>query len=127
MRIELPYLDRTLPLEFPDGNLLAIAEPNDYLARGDAACILGTALEHPLAADGGEGKSLAEFLGGGKRLLIIVNDATRPTPTEAMLNNILPAAREAGFEDTDITLVVATGGHRAPVEEEYRQILGGLF
>jgi nickel-dependent lactate racemase len=127
MRIELPYLRTTLPLEFPDENLLAIAEPNDYRPEGDGASILDAALKHPLAADGGGGKSLAEFLKAGRRVLIIINDATRPTPTEAMLQAILPVAEQAGLTDGDITLIVATGVHRAPVEDEYRQILGSLF
>jgi nickel-dependent lactate racemase len=122
MKIEIPYLDRFFPLEFPDGNLLAIAEPNEYKARGSAEEMTAEALAGPY-----ESKSLAEFLAGSRRLLIIINDATRPTPTEAILKGILPVAEKAGIADKDITLLVATGAHRAPTDAEYRQILGGFY
>ena len=144
MRIELPYLDRTLPLEFPDENLLAVAEPNGFRAGGTPERILADALarpygpESPAVRDPGAGEPrgkgavrrnerggqrLAEFLRGGSRILIIINDATRPTPTEAMLGALLPVCEAAGL-GRRITLLVATGAHRGPTEEEYHQILG---
>jgi len=117
MKIQIPYLDKFFPLEFNDENLLAIAEPNDFTAAGTAEEILGEAIAHPI-----ESVSLAGFLRGGKKLLVIINDATRPTPTEAILKGILPVAEKAGIADKDITLLVATGAHRAPTDEEYIQI-----
>jgi nickel-dependent lactate racemase len=62
-----------------------------------------------------------------RRLLVIINDATRPTPTEAILKGIVPVAEGAGIADDDITFLVATGAHRAPTDAEYRQILGSFY
>jgi nickel-dependent lactate racemase len=127
MKINLPFLDKTLPLEFPDENLLAVAEPNDFQVEGDIGHILRKAMENPVPAGGEKGQSLKEFLTGAKRVVVIINDATRPTPTEAMLKEaILPAAEKAGLGDGALTLIVATGAHRAPTEKDYDQILGGL-
>jgi nickel-dependent lactate racemase len=138
----IPYLDKILPLEFPEENLLAIAEPNEFRGASSSPdspmAILTEALERPhgknsFGADGkrqegGEaGKPLAEFLEGGKRILIIINDATRPTPTVAMLGSLMPSFRKAGIPDDGLTLLVATGAHRAPTEVEYRQILGEFY
>ncbi|MDR2185080.1 MAG: nickel-dependent lactate racemase [Treponema sp.] len=140
MKIAIPYLDRTLPLEFPDENLLAVAEPNEFSSGGSPEEILAEALAKPWgpgtctargsvpAAPGGKsGQGLAEFLAGGRRVLIIINDATRPTPTEAVLGALLPVIERSGIETEGLTLLVATGAHRAPAEEEYRQILGGFY
>jgi nickel-dependent lactate racemase len=139
MNTGLPYLDRILPLEFPEENLLAIAEPNEIEGgQASPADILREALEMPCGKnsftadgerrEGGEaGTPLAEFLDGGKRILIIINDATRPTPTAAMLEALLPPLRKAGVRNEGLTLLVATGAHRAPTEDEYRQILGGFY
>ncbi|MDR2392876.1 MAG: nickel-dependent lactate racemase [Treponema sp.] len=136
MKIGIPYLDRILPLEFPEENLLAIAEPKDVTGVPSfSGAVLAEALERPYGItadgarrDGGEaGQSLAEFLEGGKRILVIINDATRPTPTAAMLAALMPAFRKAGVPNKSLTLLVATGAHRAPTEDEYRQILGGLY
>ncbi|GHV96408.1 transcriptional regulator [Spirochaetia bacterium] len=128
MKIEIPYLQKTFPLEFPDENLLTIAEPNEYTVTGTCEALLSDALHKPWGegAKSGGGKSFAEFLRGGKRILIIINDATRPTPTEAILAVLLPELEAAGFSPDALTLIVATGAHRAPTEDEYRQILGAF-
>ncbi|MDR2068569.1 MAG: nickel-dependent lactate racemase [Spirochaetaceae bacterium] len=135
MKLSIPYLDKSFPLEIPNENLLAVAEPNDFRATGSPAEILGEALARPYgpadgpscAAEKRRGQSLTEFLRGGRRVLLIVNDATRPTPTEAILGSLIPALEKGGIKTEDITLLVATGAHRKPTEEEYHQILGGFY
>ncbi|MDR0554514.1 MAG: nickel-dependent lactate racemase [Treponema sp.] len=146
MKLELPYLEKTFPLEFPDENLLAVAEPNEYAGGAENGgaensgpeALIAAALDKPYgppegqgaaAVNGarGKGPSLAEFLnrgGPGKRLLVIINDATRPTPTEAILSAMLPVIERADFGGDALSLLAATGAHRAPTEDEYRQILG---
>jgi nickel-dependent lactate racemase len=86
---------------------------------GDPAAAFKKALERP--------QGLAEFLAGGTKVLVIVNDATRPTPTEAILSGLLPVLHDAKIKTENISLLVAAGAHRAPTEEEYRQILGTHF
>jgi nickel-dependent lactate racemase len=137
MKLSLPYLDKNFPLEFSDENLLAVAEPNDYRAEGAAEDLLAAALAKPCGAGKGaadfpaageqSGQDLAEFLRGGRRVLVIINDATRPTPTEAILAALLPVCEKAGIGPENLSLLVATGAHRAPTEQEYRQILGRFF
>ena len=137
MKIEIPYLDKTFPLEFPDENLLAVAEPNEFEAAGTLEEILGEALANPWGPEsfgpGGvprtrrKGQALGEFLRGGARVLIIINDATRPTPTGAILKGLGPVFEKTGIKTENLTFLVATGAHRAPTEEEYRQILGGFY
>ncbi|MDR2741389.1 MAG: nickel-dependent lactate racemase [Treponema sp.] len=140
MRIELPYLNKTFPLEFPDECLLAVAEPNEFKVTGTPEEMLSEALARPWGPedraitdnntpkqDGQNRRSLEEFLEGGKQVLIIINDATRPTPTAVILNGLLPAFEKAGIAVENLTILVAAGAHRAPTEEEYRQILGVLY
>jgi nickel-dependent lactate racemase len=146
VKLTIPYLDKTFPLEFPDENLLALAEPNEYSAGAsaasgaDAGTLLAEALARPWGSVGSGGtadsggtaggasrSTLGDFLDGGKKLLIIINDATRPTPTAAILAGLLPVIAGAGIPDSGITLLAATGAHRAPTETEYRQILGEFF
>jgi lactate racemase len=124
MRIYLPYLDRRLPLELPEDCGLTVAEPNGIEAEGEPALILRRAMEKPLDARGGAGPGLAAFLEGARNVLVIVNDATRPTPTETMLDLLLPALAERGLGPERLGILVATGAHRAPTEAEYGQILG---
>ncbi|MGO8695193.1 MAG: nickel-dependent lactate racemase [Rectinemataceae bacterium] len=114
MRIGLPYLDRELELDIPEGNLLAVVEPNEVDVAEDAGAVVRSAVERPL-----DSPPFGEFIEGARKILVIVNDATRPTPTQDMLDALGDElhARSARF-------LVATGAHRAPTEAEYRQILG---
>jgi nickel-dependent lactate racemase len=129
MKLVLPYLHKTFPLEIPDENLLAVAEPKTFNREGhegkegeDAS--LRQALANPVGTDGAH---LGDFLVGASRVLVIINDATRPTPTPTILRVLMPVFETAGLTVANITLIVATGAHRAPTEGEYRQILGGFY
>jgi len=51
-----------------------------------------------------------EFLNGAKDILIIVNDATRPTPSYRIITAILPF-----LLNKKVKFLVATGMHRAPL------------
>lgn len=120
MKIDLPYLDRFIPVTIPDRNLLAIAEPSNVPYAGDHAAILTRAMGNPMTPDGrAAGRGFGEFMAGARSALVIVNDATRPTPTERMLDALLPS-----LGGIDLTVLVATGAHRAPTDAEYKQILG---
>ena len=112
MRVEIPYLRDSVPVELPEGSL--VVEPNDVEAAADPAGLVREAVERPLGAE-----PLSDFLGAGGKVLVIVNDATRPTPTRTVLDAIGDSLDRPG-----VSFIVATGAHRAPTEDEYRQILG---
>jgi nickel-dependent lactate racemase len=119
MKAMIPYLDEIKALELPDDSL--IVEPNE--AEGAIGSLPGDivreALAHPLWGSSTAFSGLSGFLAGGKDVVVIVNDATRPTPTAAMLGPMADDLDAAGA-----SFIVATGAHRAPTEEEYRFILG---
>ena len=112
MRVEIPYLKDSVPIELPEGSL--VVEPNDVQAASDPAALVRGAVASPI-----EARPLADFLAGPGRTLVIINDATRPTPTRVVLDAVGDELERAGA-----SFIVATGAHRAPTEEEYRQILG---
>jgi nickel-dependent lactate racemase len=121
VKLNLPYLNRTFPLEFPDENLLALAEPNEFEPGGSPEQIVEGALQRPY------GQGLEDFLKGGSQVLVIINDATRPTPTETILRFLMPVFEKTKIPTENLLLLVATGAHRGPTEEEYRQILGKFY
>ena len=57
-------------------------------------------------------------------IAIIVNDATRSTPTKKVLEVILPYLLQCGIQLSQITIVIATGTHRAPTYKELLRIVG---
>lgn len=58
------------------------------------------------------------------KIVIIINDITRPVPYEIVLKPMLAELELAGVSETEITLLIATGMHRAMTEEEVQEMLG---
>lgn len=116
MRIEVPYDGDKETVEVSDANIGEIVHPND-LPDVDERRLIEEAMGAPIGSPG-----LDEFLRGGTSLLVIVNDATRPTPTSRVLDVMEPSLK--GIETK---YIVATGMHREPTEEEYRFIFGDRF
>jgi nickel-dependent lactate racemase len=60
----------------------------------------------------------------GKKVAIVVDDNTRPTPTARMLPLILAELQQAGVRDEDITILFANGAHRQQTRDEQRRLVG---
>lgn len=117
MKIDVPYgKDGQMSAEISDDIAVSFLEANDVEIR-DEAEILKQAIENPINS-----KGFAEFLGDAKKVLVIVNDATRPTPTHRVLDVLFDDLKK-----TDFNFIIATGAHRAPSEEEYMQIFADHY
>jgi nickel-dependent lactate racemase len=114
MIIKIPYgKDDEIQLKLDDRRVAGTVTPN-RVPIGDESETIRRAVENPVGAE-----RFSEFVADAKDLLVIVNDATRPTPTERVLTILRP-----DLEGKKVSFIVATGIHRAPTEEEYRQIFG---
>ncbi|MBN2337817.1 MAG: nickel-dependent lactate racemase [Acidobacteria bacterium] len=112
MKLRLPYgKDGHLEADVDEARIEGIIEPN-RVPIGDEGEVIRQALEHPVGSAG-----VREFLAGARDVLVIVNDATRPTPTARVLDHLEPEL--GGLE---VHFIVATGAHRAPTPEEYVEI-----
>ena len=94
--------------------------PPDRIGRmstgvSDVATLIRQTCAQPL-----DSPALGEFLRGAKDLLVVINDATRATPT----GQILHALHEQLAAVGRLSIIVATGLHRAPTDDEYRTLLG---
>lgn len=114
VKVEIRYgRDGTQSAEVPEKNYIGTYYPKDVVC-GDADEVINASLDNPIGSE-----PIGKFLEGGKDIVFIVNDGTRPTPTAKVLDALskrmdLRAAR----------YLIATGTHRAPTEEEYRNIFG---
>jgi nickel-dependent lactate racemase len=59
-----------------------------------------------------------------KKVLIIVNDITRPTPYEVILPPLLDELHQIGIKKENIIFMVATGIHRGNSREEIKEVFG---
>jgi len=116
MKIRIPYGKEKVEVEVDDDRVLGVIEPNRVYI-GDEAETIRKGIEQAINS-----KSFDEFLEDARDLLFVVNDATRPTPTAKVLEVI-----HDKIEDKDIKFIVATGVHRAPIEEEFDFIFGKYY
>lgn len=58
------------------------------------------------------------------RVAIVVDDATRPTPTKRILSILLQILREIGVGRDNISITIGTGLHRKTTSTEKQRILG---
>ncbi|MCX7785800.1 MAG: nickel-dependent lactate racemase [candidate division WOR-3 bacterium] len=107
MKINLTNGTTTISLELPEKNLLGILTPNPMPKEEITFEV------EELKAD------LRNFLSGAKRILIVVNDYTRPTPTADIISMI-----ESEINKYDFRFIVACGSHSSPTSEQLIQIFG---
>jgi nickel-dependent lactate racemase len=117
MRIDLAYGQDGLAIELPAERTTVIT-PASQPAAADEAETLRRALREPVS-----GPALRTLVRPGQRVAISICDVTRPQPREAMIRSILDELDGLVSPD-DITLLVATGTHRACTAAELRVMLG---
>lgn len=103
-------------IEIPERNLVGVFGPSSA-PEHDEKALLARALEQPLNRPG-----LDDFLADTDDVVILVNDSSRATPTAMALEHLWES-----FAGRELTVVVATGSHRAPDEGGLRYIFGDMF
>jgi nickel-dependent lactate racemase len=118
MRIDVPWSTGTTPVEVDARRVAGVLGANVERAE-DPEAILRSALSRP-------GAGLKEFLAeAGSPLLVVVNDATRPTPSADVLRVVRADLEEwLAATDRELAFVVATGTHRGALPEEIEHLLG---
>jgi nickel-dependent lactate racemase len=102
----------------PLGEVLGVLSPQDHPAVANLDAAVRAALANPIGAP-----RLAELAAHAAQVVIIVDDQTRPTPTAQILPAVLDELASASLPDFAITLLIATGMHRAPTADELARIV----
>lgn len=94
-------------------------EPREKTGVADSKVEIERALKEPIGS-----KRLAEIVRPESRVAIVVDDATRPAPSDLMLPPLLDELNAAGVKDENVTVVFGCGIHRAVTDEEAVKLLG---
>jgi lactate racemase len=121
MQIAVPWGTGSVPVQVDDERVAGVLGANAQKAA-DPEAILRSALTRP-------GAELGRFLAAaGSPLLVVVNDATRPTPSADVLRVIRADLEEwLAAGDRELSLVVATGTHRMALPDELEHLFGKEF
>ena len=118
--IQVPYYKGHMELHISEKNLKAVVTAGgDTFDPGKSETeLVREALEHPIGTP-----KLRKLAKGKNRVTLITSDHTRAGPRRLTLPILLEEIRK-GNPDAQITILVATGLHRATTEEEMRSMFG---
>ncbi len=119
--MKLKYGKEEVQLTLPDKNILQVLNLKEQEILSNPEDKLRKLLRNPI-----DYPSLEEVILKKKaqKILIIVNDVTRPTPYKVILPPLLSELKEAEIKKEDIIFMVATGIHRGNSKEELSNIFG---
>lgn len=118
--IKIPYYTSSLDLHIGEENLEAVitAKTDEYVASKSEAELVEEALANPIGTP-----RLCELAKGKNKVTLVTSDHTRAVPSKLTLPILLKEIR-SGNPDADITILIATGLHRATTEAEQRRMFG---
>ncbi len=118
MTIEFPYADYE-PLKIASQHEARVFTLPDYRPQVVGREAVRAALQAPIGS-----ARLAELARGKRRVLIVVDDVSRPTPVADFVDLVLHELHSAGVEDARIEFLAALGTHRTMTRSELKAKLG---
>jgi len=115
----IPYGKTEVCARIPTRNFLGSIEPKEKEGVADPKAEIERALSQPIGT-----ARLREMAKAGDKVAIVVDDATRATPSYLMILPLLDELNEAGVQDEDVTVIFGCGSHRAVTPEEKEKLLG---
>jgi nickel-dependent lactate racemase len=119
MQIDLAFGKSGLTVRLPEGFHYRVLEARGATPIPDWCGALDTALDRPIGSP-----PLTDLARGKRSAAISVCDITRPAPNRLTLPPVLRRLEQAGIPREGITILIATGLHRAATEGEIREICG---
>lgn len=119
MRIKLDYGRTGLEVSLAGLRNVSILDAPLVTPLPNPTASIEVALSEPIGS-----QSLAELAKGKRTVCILICDITRPVPNEAILTPLLRTLHQSGIQQEDITILIATGLHRASTHEEIVEMVG---
>lgn len=118
--INIPYYHSSIPLHIEEKNLKAVltADIGSFHVDLSEEEQVRNALENPIGTP-----RLSELSVGKKKITLVTSDHTRAVPSKITLPILLEEIRK-GNPKAEITILIATGLHRATTKEEQRRMFG---
>lgn len=119
MKVTLAFGRDGAEIDIPSHVQASVLHAKSAEAAASADAALAEALAHPIGTP-----PLLELARGKKTAAISICDITRPAPNRIVLPHVLRTLEQAGVPRSGVTLLVATGLHRAATPQELLEIVG---
>jgi len=118
--VKLPFEQGEIAVPLPDGwEVVDTVRPVSHAKLVDERAALLTALDHPIGTSPLRDKELAR-----KRIVICVEDISRPTPTGRFFEALLDYLVSHGAAPANMLILFGLGAHRDTTADEARHKLG---
>jgi nickel-dependent lactate racemase len=115
----IPYGKTEVCARIPTRNFLGCIEPKEKEGVADPKAEIERALSEPIGT-----QRLSELVKEDDKVAIVVDDATRATPSHIMIIPILEELSKAGVKDEDVTVIFGCGSHRPVTIQEEEKLIG---
>lgn len=112
MIYRFPY-DWAPTIEIPESNLVGIFEPRHILSNQPQNSVIRKGLANTIGSP-----PLSQMVSKGQKILVLVDDISRLTPTNIILPHILDELKKARIKRENIKFLIALGTHRKMTKEE---------
>jgi nickel-dependent lactate racemase len=119
MKTRFAFGKHGIDVKVPAGFDCHVAHARSATAIADSASAINDALDHPIGCE-----PLRKLAEGKRTAAISVCDITRPAPNCVTLPPLLERLHAAGIPVEGVTILIATGLHRAATPDELNTILG---
>jgi nickel-dependent lactate racemase len=119
MKTHFSFGKRGIEVSVPEGYECQVLHSRTAPALRDLEAALAAALDRPIGCE-----PLAKLAAGKRTAAISICDITRPAPNSVTLPPLLARLHAAGIPVDGVTILIATGLHRAATPEEIEIIAG---
>jgi lactate racemase len=120
MKVQLPWKESGIELALPDAwRVIVEGRPKSVAPCASVEEDFARAMAAPIGAQPLASRDLR-----GKKIVVVVDDITRPTPAHLIFPYLLRELERAGAEPRDLLLIPALGVHRPMTEAEMERKVG---
>lgn len=119
MIVEIPYGKEKEKIQLPQERIIDILEPLAGEEVENLNEVIKESLQEPVGCP-----PLKELIKIDSKIVIIIDDITRPTPTRKILLPVLEVLEEKGVLPGNIRIIIALGKHRKMTRKEQEDLLG---
>lgn len=118
-QIRIPYGNKHITASIPEKNIVGIYQPGSLSPCEDLTLALHNSLQNPIGV-----LPLTQTVKPGEKIVILVDDHTRATPTAKILPYVLNELESIVDNQDDILILITHGTHSLSTPEEVRNKIG---
>ncbi len=119
MHFKLPYAHEAVEFDVPDRNLAFYVHRSNVPPTNTPKQLVTDALKQPYGTP-----PISTLAKGKTKIVVLVDDITRPTPVKEILPTVLGQICSNGVKEENVEVVIGLGTHRPMSDSEIRGHLG---